>query len=141
MDYHLVIATASIGLVAAVARLAQGSWLFPGPLFALYWFVQALLSLIDDQFRPWPGTLYWIAATSLVVAIANYFAGGRVEPVRSALPRRVKVKRPIPLILVGSIGSALFLILSELYGIDLSVVTPPPWIQILLTFNFLTPFV
>src|ERR1700682_4706745 len=100
MDYHLVIATASIGLVAAVARLAQGSWLFPGPLFALYWFVQALLSLIDDQFRPWPGTLYWIAATSLVVAIANYFAGGRVEPARraSVAPRRVQIEYPIPLI-------------------------------------------
>jgi hypothetical protein len=141
MDLHLIIATASIALVAAVARLVQGSWLFPGPLFALYWLMQALLSLIDDQFRPWPGTLYWIAATSLLVAIANYFAGGRVEPMRRTVPRRVQVEWPIPLIVVGSVGSALFLILSELSGIELSIETPPPWIQILLTFNFLTPFV
>ena len=136
-----IIATVLIGIIAAAARAAQGSWFFPGPIFALYWFVQALLSLVDEQFRTSPETLYWIAGTCLVLAIANYLGGGRVEPVRSGHERRVQIEHQFPLVVVGTIGSALFLILSESRGVRLSVEAAPAWIQILLMFNYFTTFV
>jgi oligosaccharide repeat unit polymerase len=72
-------------LLAVVARLQLGSWLAPSALFALYWGVGLLLSLLlAPEFNMWPGAPWFVLC--LACALHLGVVAGRLGAVPAALP-------------------------------------------------------
>ena len=68
-----------IVVLALVARAEAGSWLAPGPFFALVWSVLTWLPIVFvPEVSPFSAAVAWIALSAAVVCIGGYF-GARVS--------------------------------------------------------------
>jgi hypothetical protein len=142
---ELIVAAFAMVALALVARRGMGSWFAPGAFFALVWTGHVLLSLIDLDFNPWAGAVWWIAFTCAVVAIGSKLGmtiGDSTLSDRAAgAARRLIFYYPEHMIVVSTIGATVYTVLSLFIGVDISIPgeRPPMLFQLLLPFHFAGP--
>jgi oligosaccharide repeat unit polymerase len=95
LDVGLVLLTLS--LLAISARQIFKSWLAPGALFALYWFVASLVpTILLAKHEVSPAALIWIFFAALAVVVGNLFVMKidlrRIQPISISLLSNSQVR-------------------------------------------------
>jgi oligosaccharide repeat unit polymerase len=144
LPFELIVPATALAVVAVLARTLQGSWLAPGPLFALTWSTVVWVSLVSPiwgtpVYPVWQGALWWIVAATGVLC-AGSLAGdmtfrraARNVPLTTTrfAPTLPGVRFLIPAgVAIGLLYAAISLGLES---------DPPTYLQIILVPNYAGP--
>jgi oligosaccharide repeat unit polymerase len=138
---ELVVPTAFLAVLAAVARLRLGSWVAPGAFFSLVWLGQVILSFVIPDYPVWPGTLWWIALSCFVFLLGALLGKAAVlspEPMDRSrdLPA---LRRPVITLVACALLGGAYTVIVRVLNIDIQMDRPPLPYQCLLSFQYSGP--
>src|SRR5690349_6550670 len=143
MSLDLIIATGMLLVIGVAGRFLAGTWLSPGPFFALIWGFIVLLSLSGPlfgapQYPVWAGSVWWIDIQVSMLLIGDLVGqGGFRRSPRLIEPPSVPAKGlPYARSILLVCAACTFIYIGLLNEIEGRGEQPPTPLQLILALHF-----